>query len=95
MFAVRTARSLCCSIFADSMSSRRDGSEAVGLQLRLGLLDRLEEREERGEGSGGAGGVGFGGSDLLDAEMKCAEVAEAGDEGGVFGERKLQAEELM
>ena len=33
------------------------------------------------------------GSDLLDAEVECAQEPEAGDECRVFGERKLQAEE--
>ncbi len=39
------------------------------------------------------GRVGLGGSDLLDAQMQRAEIAQARDEGCVLRQRKLQAED--
>ena len=94
MFVVRTARSLCCSIFVESVSSRNAASVAgVRLHLPLCLLHGLHEREQRGECFGGAGRVGVVRSNLLDAQMKRAEIAQAGDEGRVFRHRQLQAKD--
>src|ERR1700753_4178931 len=63
----------------------------VWVHLRLCLFDRLAEREQSRQCCCCLGCVGVSWSDLLDAQMQRAEIADAGDEGCVLGHGKLQA----
>ena len=59
----------------------------------LGELEIAEEVEELVERLGGLAGVGFGWGDFVDAELDAGGIAEAGDEGGIRGQRKLETED--